>query len=784
MYNFKETETKWQKKWDASKAFKASSQTQLPKKYILSMFPYPSALGLHVGHCLPYSATDVLARYYRMKGFNVLQPMGWDAFGLPTEQHAIETGKDPAQITKENTDNFRSQFKSLGISYDWDREVNTSDPKFYHWTQWIFIRLYEKGLAYQANTPVHWCPALKTVLANDEIIDGKSERGGHPVEKVMLCQWMLKITDYSERLLKGLDTVDWPESIKEIQRNWIGKSVGTLVTFQSKTQKSLEVFTTRVDTLYGVTFIAIAADTALHLLNLDPKIKEAVQALKESLDSVASRDRGELTEKIGISTGISYINPATKQEIPLWVVNYVFSDYGTGIVMGVPGHDQRDQEFAQKYEIPIQIVIDEDEKIIHSGDLSGLNVESAQQKALELFPDFVKPHTTYKMRDWLFSRQRFWGEPIPLLKKSDGSVWRSLNPDELPLTLPQIKDICPQGFDSPLKGIESFHHWGEDPKGHSIFRETHTMPGSAGSSWYFLRYTDPFNPSMPFSLDKARYWMPVDIYIGGQEHAVGHLLYARFWTHFLYDLGLSPVEEPFKVFINPGMVLSNGHKMSKSKGNGLNPDDIIQEVGADSLRMYILFMGPFSQSKEWNPGSLMGVHRLIQKIHRYFISPENKLLLSESAPSEKCLEIIHKNLKKISSDIEKYSFNTCISQLMITFQALVDESCQSISVWKIFLKILSPFAPHLAEELWSLCGEDSLISLAAWPEVNASYLKEKEAVLGVQFLGKFRGEINVPWDSSEDEVIHYIKESGRFKSYWNEPFKKIIFVPNRIINFI
>lgn len=807
-YQHGKTESKWQKYWASHDLFQTTENPQKPKYYVLDMFPYPSAAGLHVGHVLGYTATDIVARYYRMKGYNVLHPMGWDAFGLPAEQHAIDTGEHPAKLTYRNIDNFRRQLSALGFSYDWKREIATCDPSYYHWTQKIFQILFEKGLAYQAEMLVNWCPALKTVLANEEVIDGKSERGGHPVLRMPMRQWMLKITAYAERLLDDLETLDWPENVKDIQRNWIGKSTGAKIRFRlnANTQREIEVFTTRPDTLFGATYLVLAPEHPLVDEIVTPEQKGEVNAYQHIAAQKSDLDRTELNKvKTGAFTGAFAIHPVSEKKIPIWISDYVMMTYGTGAIMAVPGHDERDHEFARTFQLPIVQVVAPLEgqhdihgaaftgsgQLVNSDFLNGLNVAEAKKAMIEFLAkkSLGESCTTYKFRDWLFSRQRYWGEPIPVLKDSQGQVLRALRNDELPLTLPEVTSYEPTGDGkSPLANISSWVQRG------SHFVETDTMPGSAGSSWYFLRFCDPLNSGAPFAFDKAKFWMPVDLYVGGQEHAVGHLLYSRFWTKVLFDAGISPVSEPFQKLVNQGMICRNGAKMSKSKGNGVNPDEVLERYGADALRVYEMFMGPLTQTKEWEDSNLAGIFRFLARIERHLVDESGRSLLTDASPSRDELRLLHKTIKKISNDIETLSFNTSVSQMMIFLNGMAETNCKSKQIWGGFLPLLCPFAPHLAEELWHACfhpekspesADYPFLSAAAWPSFDESLARDDEIKIGVQINGKARAEITLPLDCDQDTAVQIAGEDKAVQTALSSlDVKKVVFVKNRILNFV
>ncbi len=820
MYTPNTIEPNWQKYWLEKNIYKTGEDLCKPKYYALDMFPYPSAAGLHVGHPLGYTATDIVARFYRMKGYNVLHPMGWDAFGLPAEQHAIETGEHPAKVTYGSLENFKRQLLRLGFSYDWSREVATCDPSYYKWTQWIFTHLYKAGLAYQAEVFVNWCPVLKTVLANEEVVDGKSERGGHPVYRTPMKQWMLKITSYAERLLLDLDKLDWPESTKEIQRNWIGKSVGARIQFKIKNSpdevsgelRTLEVFTTRHDTLFGATYMVVAPEHPLINKITTAENKNKVTQCQEISKRKSDLDRTELNKiKTGTFTGAYAIHPITKELLPIWISDYVMMGYGTGAIMAVPAHDTRDHEFAQKFNLKIIPVIKAkneefnyekeaylgDGPAINSSFLNGLDVENAKEKMAEYLVENKLGEKTinYKLRDWVFSRQRYWGEPIPMMKDSKGNIIRAFAEGELPLTLPEVKSYEPTGDGkSPLSAVTG---WVERKNSAGVIEyvETDTMPGSAGSSWYFLRYIDPFNEQSLADINKLKYWMPVDLYIGGQEHAVGHLMYSRFWTKVLFDAGVCPVDEPFQKLVHQGLICRNGAKMSKSKGNGISPDEVIAQYGADALRVYEMFMGPLTQTKEWDDSNLAGVHRFLTRVERFFISEEGKSLLNDEPPSLKDLKILHKTIKKITDDIQHLSFNTSIAQMMIFLNTVSENQCKNKTLLADFIKILSPFAPHLAEELWYKCVIEEkispdadnypFISLTSWPLIEEKYLVDNEVNIGVQVNGKHRGEITIPMNASQEEAVTAAFNTSSIKAALEgKTLRKTIYVANRILNFV
>ena len=797
-YNHLTIEAKWQKHWEEQKTFKVEVDLEKEKVYVLDMFPYPSGTGLHVGHPLGYTATDIYCRFKRLQGFNVLHPMGWDAFGLPAEQYAIKTGTHPRETTEENVKNFKRQIKMLGFSYDWDREINTTDEKYYKWTQWIFLQLYNKGLAYEAKVPVNWCPELKAVLANEEVIDGRSEIGGHPVIQQPMRQWMLKITDYAESLLDGLDDLDWPESVKDLQRNWIGKSEGANVHFNLPSiNTSIIVYTTRPDTLFGATYMVLAPEHPLVEKLVSSEKKSAVISYTEAAQKKSDLDRGELSkEKTGVPLGAYAINPVNGEEIPIWVADYVLMSYGTGAIMAVPGHDQRDYEFAKEYDLPIVEVVSGgditenaytdniDGLLINSSnddglDLNGQKVANAIQSTIEWLKRGEKGEATiqYKLRDWLFSRQRYWGEPIPVVHKSDGSII-AVNESDLPLTLPQVEKYEPAGTgESPLANIDD---WVNIPEGK---RETNTMPQWAGSCWYYLRFVDPLNKAQPWSKEAESYWMPVDLYVGGVEHAVLHLLYSRFWHHVLHDLGLVSTREPFQKLFNQGMIRGeDGQKMSKSRGNVVNPDDVVQEYGADSFRLYEMFMGPLDKSKPWSTSGLQGCYRFIQKVWKLFTVDPSKI--QENCANEETIKLLHQTVKKVTEDLSDLRFNTSVSQLMIFVNHLTKLEKLDKSVLHQFLLILNPFAPHLSEELNEMLGFEPL-SNTAWPEYDELIVIEEKITIAVQINGKTRGTIDIEIDTKEKLIFDMILNDEKLNKFiiGMEIIKKI-YVPNRLINIL
>ena len=794
-FDHKQIEPKWQKYWEDNKTFKTdTSDFSKPKYYTLDMFPYPSGQGLHVGHPEGYTATDIVSRYKRMQGFNVLHPMGFDAFGLPAEQFAIKTGHHPAEFTYKNIDNFRRQIKSLGFSYDWDREIRTCDPDYYKWTQWIFKKMYDAGLAYISEMPVNWCPGLGTVLANEEVIDGKSERGGFPVYRKMMKQWVLKITDYAEKLLEGLDDIDWPESTKEMQRNWIGKSVGADVVFKiADTNKEFTVFTTRADTLFGATYCVMAPEHPFVDEITTPEQKEAVAAYKKDIATKSDLQRTDLNkDKTGVFTGAYAINPINGKKIPIWISDYVLITYGTGAIMAVPAHDTRDYEFAKKFDLPIIPVLEGgdiekeaftgDGKHINSGFLDGMG----KQEAIDTMIKWLEEHhcgekkVTYKLRDWLFSRQRYWGEPIPIIHMSDGTL-RAVNEQDLPLELPATDNYMPsEEGESPLSRVKDWLNVEID--GVKGVRETNTMPQWAGSCWYYIRYIDPHNNDEIGEKRLLDHWLPVDLYIGGAEHAVLHLLYARFWHKFLYDIGVVSSPEPFQKLFHQGMILGpNGVKMSKSSGNVINPDEIVEAYGADTLRLYEMFMGPLDASKPWSEKGVEGSRRWLDRVYRLVV--ESDKLVDENDGS---LDYIYNaTVKKVTEDYEALAFNTAISQMMI----FVNEAYKAKTLYKGYaeglVQMLSCIAPHVGEEMWQKLGHDEGISYTKWPTFDPSKLVVAEVEMAVQVNGKLRAKITVAKDEDQEKVKEIALAEDNVKKFTEgKEIKKIIVVPNKIVNIV
>ncbi|NLI67532.1 MAG: leucine--tRNA ligase [Bacilli bacterium] len=800
-YNHREIEKKWQKYWLENKTFKTDVHSDKKKMYILDMFPYPSGSGLHVGHPEGYTATDIVARMKRMQGYEVLHPMGWDAFGLPAEQYALDTGKNPAEFTQKNIDNFRRQIQELGFSYDWDREINTTDPNYYKWTQWIFIKLYEKGLAYMDEVEVNWCPALGTVLANEEVIDGKSERGGHPVVKKPMKQWVLKITEYADRLLEDLEELDWPENIKEMQRNWIGRSEGAEVTFKVKDHdESFQIFTTRPDTLFGATYAVLAPEHDLVMKIVTEEQREAVEAYIEEVKNKSEIERTDTTkEKTGVFTGAYAINPVNNKEIPIWIADYVLKTYGTGAIMAVPAHDQRDYEFAKKFDLPIVEVVKGgdisqeafvgDGEHVNSDFINGMNNEEAIETMINWLEEngIGKRKVTYKLRDWLFSRQRYWGEPIPIIHWEDGTM-TTVPEEELPLKLPEMEEIKPSGTgESPLANNEAWLTVVDPETGKKGRRETNTMPQWAGSCWYYLRFIDPHNDEALADPELLKKWLPVDLYIGGAEHAVLHLLYARFWHKFLYDIGVVPTKEPFQKLFNQGMILGeNNEKMSKSRGNVVNPDDIVRSHGADTLRLYEMFMGPLDADVAWSTDGLDGARRFLDRVWRLIIKEDGTLsdrIVDE--PTENLEKVYHQTVKKVTEDYENLHFNTAISQMMIFVNECYKQEKVSKEYIEGFVKLLYPITPHIGEELWQRLGHEDTITYEPWPTYDASKLVEDEVEIVIQVMGKVRSKMTVPRDISKEELEEKALADEKVKKWIDgKTIRKIIVVPGKLVNIV
>lgn len=796
MYDHQKIEKKWQKYWEDHKTFRTDAYDfSKPKYYVLDMFPYPSGQGLHVGHPEGYTATDVVARMKRMQGYNVMHPMGFDAFGLPAEQYALKTGHHPGEFTYRNIDHFRDQIKSLGFSYDWDREICTCDPDYYRWTQWIFLKMYERGLAYTAEMPVNWCPELGAVLANEEVIEGKSAIGGYPVYRKMMRQWVLRITAYAEQLLNDLDTVDWPQSTKDMQRNWIGKSVGAEVIFRIKnTDKEFTVFTTRCDTLFGATYCVMSPEHPFVDLITTPEQKEAVKAYQLEAAKKSDLDRTDLNkEKTGVFTGAYAINPVNGREIPIWISDYVLSTYGTGAIMAVPAHDTRDYEFAKKFHLPIIPVLEGGniEAEAYTGDgvhinsewLNGLGKEEAIAKMIDWLEEnkVGQRKIQYKLRDWLFSRQRYWGEPIPIIHMEDGTL-RAVPEDNLPLELPATDNYQPSADgESPLANCTDWLNVTID--GMKGKRETNTMPQWAGSCWYYIRYLDPHNDKAIADRKLMDHWLPVDLYIGGAEHAVLHLLYSRFWYKVLHDCGVVSNTEPFQKLFHQGMILgSNGVKMSKSLGNVVNPDDLVQSHGADALRVYEMFMGPLEASLPWSDKGMDGARKWLERVYR-MITTEG-MITDEATPE---LDYVYNfTVKKVTSDIETLNFNTAISQMMIFVNEVYKNGKLNRTMAENFVKMLSCFAPHLGEELYSdLTGKEGSIAYEPWPTYDESKLVMQKAVIVVQINGKVRAKFETAQDAPKEELISQAEKLPEVQKYLEgKTIRKVIAIPNKIVNIV
>ena len=800
-YKHIEIEKKWQRYWEEHKTFKTTEDNDKKNYYALDMFPYPSGQGLHVGHPEGYTATDIMARMKRMQGYNVLHPMGWDAFGLPAEQYALNTGNSPREFTKKNVNNFRRQIKSLGLSYDWDREVNTTDPAYYKWTQWIFEQLYKKGLAYEAEVPVNWSPDLGTVVANEEVIDGKTERGGFPVIRKPMRQWVLKITAYADRLIDDLDDLDWPEAIKEQQRNWIGRSVGAAINFPVSGDENtkIEVFSTRPDTIFGVAALVLAPEHELVKQLTTPEHENEVEAYIEKISHKSDLERTDLAkDKTGVFTGSYVVNPVSGEKLPIWIADYVLNSYGTGAVMVVPAHDERDHEFAQKFDLPIVQVIEggDVQKEAYTGD--GVHINSDflngmdKDEAIDAINNWLEENgvgekkVNYRLRDWLFSRQRYWGEPIPVIHWEDGET--TLVPeDELPLYLPKATDIKPSGTgESPLANLDDWVNV-VDENGRKGRRETNTMPQWAGSSWYFLRYIDPHNNHEVADYEKLKEWLPVNLYVGGAEHAVLHLLYARFWHKFLYDLGVVPTKEPFQKLVNQGMILGSNHeKMSKSKGNVVNPDDIVEQYGADTLRLYEMFMGPLDASIPWSEEGLGGAHKFINRVWNLLIDQNDNLRDRVTTINNHDLDkIYNETVKKVTEDYEAMHFNTAISQLMVFVNNAYKADSLPLEYVEGLVKLLSPVVPHITEELWSKLGHVGSIAYAKWPTYDESKLVEDVVEIVIQINGKVRQHLQVSKDASREELQDLALNDERIKQELaDKEIKKVIAVPGKLVSIV
>ena len=794
MYNHIEIEKKWQEYWEKNKTFKTDiTDFSRPKFYALDMFPYPSGVGLHAGHPEGYTATDIVCRMKKMQGYNVLHPMGYDSFGLPAEQYAIKTGNNPAIFTEENIKTFRTQLKMLGFSYDWDREIATSDPSYYKWTQWIFKSLYNDGYAKLIDMPVNWCEELGTVLSNDEVINGKSERGGYPVVRKNMRQWVIDIPKYAERLLEGLDEIDWPESTKEMQRNWIGKSIGAHVNFKVfGTDKEFTVFTTRCDTLFGATYCVMSPEHPLVKEITTSEYEKAVSDYQQEVANKSELERTELNkDKTGVFTGSYAINPVNGKNIPIWISDYVLMTYGTGAIMAVPAHDERDYAFAKKFNLDIIPVIEGgditkeaytgDGIHINSGFLDGLNKEDSINKMIEYLESnsLGTKKINYRLREWIFARQRYWGEPVPVIHLENGEVV-TVSDDNLPVVLPVMDDYRGHNGKAPLENADEWKNVTVD--GIKGVRETSTMPGSAGSSWYFLRYIDPHNDKEFANYDLLKHWMPVDLYVGGPEHAVGHLLYSRMWNNYLYDKGLVPVKEPFKKLVHQGMILgSNGIKMGKRFPEFVvNPSDIVNEYGADTLRLYEMFMGPIEADKPWSMEGVVGSRRFIERVYRLFT--ENEFTDSNNANLEK---VYHQTVKKVTEDYENLSFNTAISQMMIFINACYKESNLPKEYMEGFIKLFNPICPHITEELWEKLGHNETISNASWPTYDIEKTKDDSFEMVVQVNGKVRGKINVSMNTSKEEMEKLALEIPNVQNFTEgKEIVKTIVVPKKLVNIV
>ncbi len=797
VYNYKEIEAKWQKAWDEANAFEAKQDLTLPKYYALVEFPYPSGQGLHVGHPRPYTALDIVSRKKRMQGYNVLFPMGWDAFGLPTENFAIKNKIHPKIVTERNVARFKSQLKALGLSFDWSREINTTDPDYYKWTQWIFIQLFKEGLAYKKEMAVNFCTSCKVVLANEEVVGGVCERCGAPVIRKVKSQWMLKITEYADRLISGLEGLDFIERVKTQQINWIGKSTGAEIDFKTTAGKSLRVYTTRCDTLFGATYMVIAPEHAYIdewkdiLTNYDEVLAYRAEAAKKS-----DFERTELAkDKTGVELkGVRAINPATGKEIPIFISDYVLAGYGTGAIMAVPAHDERDWDFAKAFDLPIiEVVAGGDVQnaaftdvetgvLCNSGFLNGLEVADAKAKMIEFLEKegIGKAQTNFKLRDWVFSRQRYWGEPIPLVN-CEKCGWVAIPEEELPLTLPEVDSYEPtENGESPLSLMTDWVNCKCPKCGGKAKRETDTMPQWAGSSWYFLRYCDPHNSEALASPEALKYWMPVDWYNGGMEHTTLHLLYSRFWNKFLCDVGAVPVSEPYAKRTSHGMILGeNGEKMSKSRGNVVNPDDIVRDYGADTMRLYEMFIGDFEQAAPWNPQSIKGCKRFLER----FISLCD--MAKGEGTSKKLEKHIHKLIKKVTSDIDAMKFNTAIAAMMATINTVYEVGEITKDELKVLARVLAPFAPHVAEEVWSLMGGEGLVSLAKWPEYDEAKCVDDAIEMPVQVNGKVRSVVTVPVSADKDAILNIVKADEKVAAALDgKTVVKEIVVPGKIINIV
>jgi leucyl-tRNA synthetase len=806
-YDHHAIEAKWQAYWEQHRPFNAADDLSKPKFYCLDMFPYPSGSGLHVGHLEGYTATDIVSRYKRMRGFNVLHPMGWDAFGLPAEQYAVKTGIHPAMTTAENIATFKRQMKRVGLSYDWEREFSTTDPQYYRWTQWIFLKLFERGLAYVAEVPVNWCPALGTVLANEEVVDGKSEVGGFDVIRKPMRQWVLKITAYADRLLEDLKLVDWPASTLEMQKNWIGRSIGAEVDFSLADRPGvIRVFTTRPDTLFGATYMVLAPEHPLVDVVAAGEHKAAVQAYREATAKKSDLQRQELEkEKSGVFTGGYAVNPVNRERLPIWIADYVLMSYGTGAIMAVPAHDERDWAFARRYHLPVREVIaggnvqqaaftgTDDGTVVNSAtsdgsfSINGLTSSEAIPKITEWLAKQGKGTraVNYKLRDWLFARQRYWGEPFPVIWV-DGEA-HALPEEQLPLVLPETGSFKPSGTgESPLANLDSWMTTIDPATGKPARRESNTMPQWAGSCWYYLRFIDPKNATQLVDPAKERYWMPVDLYIGGSEHAVLHLLYARFWHKVLFDIGVTSTPEPFLKLVHQGIVLGeDNQKMSKSRGNVVNPDEMIDQFGADAVRLYEMFMGPLEAMKPWSTRGVEGVTRFLERVWRLMVDEHGRLTTAivPTAPSLDHQRLLHQTIKKVTEDIEGLRFNTAISQMMIFTNEMTKAQQRSRSVIEPFVLLLSPFAPHVAEELWSVLGHRPSVSQQPWPAFDPALTVSERITIPIQVNGRLRAKLDVAVDTSRDTIERLAREEAAEWLRDKEP-KKVIYVEKKLLNFV
>ncbi len=805
-YPFSEVEPRWQRYWVEHKTFRAVEDASKPKYYCLDMFPYPSGAGLHVGHLEGYTATDIVSRMKRMQGFSVLHCTGWDAFGLPAEQYAVKTGVHPAITTKENIDTFRVQMRRAGLSYDWDREVNTTDPAYYRWTQWIFLKLYERGLAYVAEVPVNWCPELGTVLANEEVVDGKSEVGGFEVVRRPMRQWVLKITEYAERLLEDLKLVDWPASTYEMQKNWIGRSIGAEVDFLLEGVKGhLRIFTTRPDTLFGATYMVLAPEHPLVGVLTSPERRAEVEAYRDAAARKSDLARQEEKTKTGVFTGGHAVNPVNGEKLPIWIADYVLMGYGTGAVMAVPGHDERDWEFAKAFDLPIREVVaggdvtkaafvdNEGGKVVNSTapdgsfTIDGLDPPAAQAK----ITDWLESQGTgrkavnYKLRDWLFSRQRYWGEPFPILWVDGES--RALPEEALPVRLPELSDYKPSGTgESPLANAREWLETSEPATGRLARRETNTMPQWAGSCWYYLRFLDPGNDRALVDPAKEKYWMPVDLYVGGAEHAVLHLLYARFWHKVLYDIGVVSTPEPFRKLVHQGIILGeDNRKMSKRWGNVVDPNDMIDQYGADALRIYEMFMGPLEAMKPWSSKSVEGITRFLDRAWRLFVNEDGSLAVTEGRVPPAAVRVLHQTIRKVGEDVEALKFNTAIAQMMVFVNEVNPLPERPKALLEPFLKVIAPFAPHLAEELWHRLGHATTIAYEPWPDYDPALCVEDTVTVAIQVNGKLRATIDLPRGAGQTAVQEAAFADERVKKYVEGgAIRKVIHVKDKLLNVV